>query len=108
VERGDPGVDAGAGDIILSAVRARRFPELMPIDDAPTLRVIDSRRNGTRLDVRLAADDGRAWLVVAQETALGSGEIGAVTVHARPPRFDGSTGGLVLVLNGPSSVGSHR
>ena len=39
------------------------------------------------------------------ETVPGSRELEAVTVYERPAEFYGRAGGLVVVLNGPSSVG---
>ena len=79
--------------------------ELESLRDAGELHVIDERNNGRRFDVRVESDDGRAWLVVIWAAAEGGTAAESVTVHERPPVFAGRPGGIVVVLNGPSSVG---
>ena len=46
-----------------------------------------------------------AWLVVAWFADLTLDEAESIAVYPRPHRFGGVLGGLVIVLNGPSSVG---
>jgi chloramphenicol 3-O-phosphotransferase len=85
---------AGSADGRLNALRA-----------AHGLMVTEVRQNGRRVDARLASDDGDAWLVVVWFSDLSLGEVESTTVYSRPALFDGVPNGLVIVLNGPSSVG---
>ena len=79
---------------------------LTPLWDASNLRVTEIRINGARVDVRIEADDGRAWLVVMWVEARPSViALADVSVYERPPAFRGAVPGVVVVLNGPSSVG---
>jgi chloramphenicol 3-O-phosphotransferase len=82
-----------------------RREALAPVLASPGLRAVSSVRNGRRRDIRVSSSDGRAWLVVVWEDAEDSGRVESVTVIERPMPFRGRSGGLVVVLNGPSSVG---
>src|SRR3984893_13194706 len=62
--------------------------DLEPLRAAPALGVLESRRNGNRIDIRVSATDERAWLLVIW---LGDGSEAvaeSVTVDERPKRFD--------------------
>src|SRR5205085_556140 len=81
--------------------------ELEPLWAAPNLRITDLRVNGARIDVRVRSDSGAEWLAVlwvAGEPPAGLTLVD-VTVYARPLEFRASGPGMVVVLNGPSSVG---
>ena len=81
------------------------FETVEPLRTAHGLEVLDDRSNGRRFDTRVTASDGRAWLVVIWASADSPTAVESVTVYERPPAFAGRPGGLVIVLNGPSSVG---
>ncbi|MEO6468773.1 MAG: hypothetical protein ABIP21_06710 [Acidimicrobiia bacterium] len=89
-----PEADANAIDRQLGLLR-----------DAPNIDVLNVRRNGRRVDARLRADNGSDWLVVAWASHSTLEAIESVTVYERPEPFRGRSLGLVIVLNGPSSVG---
>ena len=91
-------------ELLREALATEGFEQLDPLRSAEELHVIDDRTNGRRFDVRVASTDG-AWLVVIWTTATDLAAVESVTVHARPRVFDGRPGGIVIVLNGPSSVG---
>jgi chloramphenicol 3-O-phosphotransferase len=98
------------GEIVLRLVRSTAgaqtssdFVDLRAAGDQ--LSVGDVRENGRRVDVRLRDDQDRAWLVVVWFTDRSLDGVESITVYPRPHAFDGVAGGLVIVLNGPSSVG---
>lgn len=74
-------------------------------DAAGGLSVVEVRQNGRRVDARVQSEHGDAWLVVVWFTDLALVDAESITVHPRPRPFGGVPGGLVIVLNGPSSVG---
>lgn len=57
---------------------------------------------GERVDAVVTADDTHARVVFAYDDA---GLITWLDVYLRPDRFDGITGGRVIVVNGPSGAG---
>lgn len=79
--------------------------ELEPLWRASTLEVTELRVNGARCDVRIRSDDGRAWLAVLWVDDTRSPALIAVTMYERADPFRPGQAGLVVVLNGPSSVG---
>ena len=76
--------------------------DLAPLWAAPDLRVERVRVNRARVDVRMRAADGRAWLAVMWMTPTA---LRALELYERPRPFPGAEPGMVVVLNGPSSVG---
>lgn len=112
---------ADAGDVLLALVAAPSAAALVadgnvaseadadgihralaPLHRAGELTIVERRRNGARHDVRVRNGDG-AWLVVLWNDD--ADRVVEVDVYERPPVFAGRPGGLVIVLNGPSSVG---
>src|SRR5271154_401424 len=92
--------------LIAEAADADRIEaDLAPLWDAPTLRVAEVRVNGPRVDVRVHSDDGRAWLMVIWVGGDPPAKVVATSVYGRPRVFRGTRPGVVVVLNGPSSVG---
>jgi chloramphenicol 3-O-phosphotransferase len=83
---------------------AQIHADLEPLRAAPALDVLESRRNGNRIDVRLGTTDERAWLLVIWLVDGSEALAESVTVYERPDRYESELG-LVIVLNGPSSVG---
>ena len=79
--------------------------ELEPLWRTSGLEVTEVRVNGARVDVRIHSDDGRAWLAVLWFDDHRSPKLVAVTTYERPNGFRSGEAGLVVVLNGPSSVG---
>jgi chloramphenicol 3-O phosphotransferase len=79
--------------------------ELAPIRAAPKRRIVDVRRNGRRVDARVRSDNGASWLLVVWSRRTMLDDIESVTIFERPKSFRGRDSGLVIVLNGPSSVG---
>ena len=79
--------------------------ELEPLWRTSGLEVTEVRVNGARVDVRIHSDDGRAWLAVLWFDDRRSPKLVAVTTYERPNGFRSGEAGLVVVLNGPSSVG---
>jgi chloramphenicol 3-O-phosphotransferase len=73
--------------------------------DAHQLSVTEVRQNGRRVDARVVGERGDAWLVVVWFTDLTLRAAKSISVYGRPAHFRGAPGGLVIVLNGPSSVG---
>jgi Chloramphenicol 3-O-phosphotransferase len=78
---------------------------LTPLWDSSSVSVTEIRVNGTRVDVRLESGEGRAWLAVLWMEGGPSTAVLEATLYERPPMFQGRPSGLVVVLNGPSSVG---
>jgi chloramphenicol 3-O phosphotransferase len=79
--------------------------QLAPLWDAPNLQVAELRVNGPRIDVRVHSDDDRAWLVVMWVSVHPSATLLEAHVYERPRSFRATRPGVVVVLNGPSSVG---
>ena len=79
--------------------------ELASLREASGLELFDVRQNGRRVDVRFRDETGSAWLIVVWGTQPTPDSVDSVQVHARPHPFSGRRHGLVVVLNGPSSVG---
>ena len=75
------------------------------LQEAGELSVTEVRKNGLRVDARFRAGTGDRWLVVIWFSDESLDGVESVTVYPRPKPFDGSIGGLVIVVNGPSSVG---
>jgi chloramphenicol 3-O-phosphotransferase len=85
---------------------ASSAPELADVRGAADeLSVVEVRQNGRRVDARVRSEQGAAWLVVVWFTDPTLVEAESITVYPRPHPFDGVPGGLVIVVNGPSSVG---
>ena len=78
---------------------------LAPIRAAANSRIVDVRRNGRRVDARVRSDTGPAWLLVVWSPQTRPDHIESLTIFERPESFRGRDSGLVIVLNGPSSVG---
>jgi chloramphenicol 3-O phosphotransferase len=81
------------------------FDGASALRDEVALRVTEVRTNGRRVDARLAAPSGRQWLVVVWFADDLLDVVDSVTVYPRPEPFPGVERGMVIVLNGPSSVG---
>lgn len=79
--------------------------DLAPLWNCSNLQVAQIRINGSRLDVRMQSDDGRAWLAVIWVSAAPSIALAELAVYERPRTFRADQPGRVVVLNGPSSVG---
>jgi len=100
--------DADVGAIVLRLLESTTEGETAELTDlrrARRLAVTEVRQNGLRVDVRLHDEHDAAWLVVVWFTDLTLDHAESITVYPRPPRFHGVPGGLVIVVNGPSSVG---
>ncbi len=77
--------------------------ELAKFAGAVGVRALRACRNGGRVDAMLAGETGSRWAVVA---GLDDQDIVAfLWVQREPAAFVGVPGGLVVVLNGPSSSG---
>jgi hypothetical protein len=74
--------------------------ELAKFAGAGSVQVVRACRNGGRVDAMLA---GPRWAVVA--TLDGQDRVTSLWVQREPTVFAGAPGGLVVVLNGPSSSG---
>ena len=96
---------AASGLLSVSMSVSSVAAQLEPLWDADDVQVLDTRVNGPRIDARLRAGDGRAWLIVLWATATQTPRVESVTVYLRPQRHGVAPPGLVIVLNGPSSVG---
>jgi chloramphenicol 3-O phosphotransferase len=70
---------------------------------ASAVRVVETRVNGGRVDVRVESGDD-AWLLVLAVSPTPA-RILDVVIYERPPPFAPEAAGTVVVLNGPSSVG---
>lgn len=79
--------------------------ELGTIRTAKYARIVEVQRNGRRVDARVRSDTGAAWLLVVWSRQTTLDHIESVTIFERPETFRGRGFGLVIVLNGPSSVG---
>lgn len=79
-------------------------PALVDIRAAAPVTVDELRVNESRLDVRITASDCRQWLVVLW-VDVSTARLLDATVYPRPDAFAGRPRGIVVVLNGPSSVG---
>ena len=73
--------------------------------DELALTVTDLRVNGRRVDARLTSGSSRRWLAVIWFVDDSLGAVDSVTLYPRPEPFHGVERGMVIVLNGPSSVG---
>ena len=97
------------GEIVLrlleSPIDIEDSSDLAGVRDAGRLSVVDVRQNGRRVDVRVEGEHDDAWLLVVWFADLQLDEAESITAYRRPRRFGGIPGGLVIVLNGPSSVG---
>ncbi len=97
------------GEIVLrllaSPMDTVRSTDLADVRDAGRLSVVDVRQNGRRVDVRVEGEHDDAWLLVVWFADLTLDEAESISAYPRPHRFRGVPGGLVIVLNGPSSVG---
>jgi hypothetical protein len=65
--------------------------------------VVWACRHGGRIDAMLAGEAGPRWAVVAGLD--GRDRVTSLWVQREPAAFSGAPGGLVVVLNGPSSSG---
>jgi len=93
-------IDAGGiGPDAAGSVRA----ELAKFAGAGSVQVVRARRNGGRVDAMLASQAGPRWAVVAGLD--GQDRVTSLSVQREPAVFAGAPGGLVVVLNGPSSSG---
>jgi chloramphenicol 3-O phosphotransferase len=104
----DAGSTAGlerTGLVAESVDAAQIARGLAPLWNSIARLVTEIRVNGVRVDARLQSDDGRAWLAVLWLTDTSPSRVVGVTTFERPPVFAGRPPGLVVVLNGPSSVG---
>ena len=77
--------------------------ELAKFAGAGGVRVVRACRNGGRVDAILAGQAGSRWAVVAGLD--GQDRVVSLWVRREPAAFAGVGGGLVVVLNGPSSSG---
>jgi chloramphenicol 3-O phosphotransferase len=97
------GAELQRSGLVADSSHAERIArDLAPLWVAPGLRVERIRVNGPRVDVRVYAADGRAWLAVMWMTPTA---LRALELYERPHPFPGRQPGTVVVLNGPSSVG---
>jgi hypothetical protein len=96
---------AGAGDMsIISADAAGTVQaEVAKLAGTSRVEVQRARRNGGRVDVMLADETGTRWAVVAGLD--GEDKVASLWMQREPVPFSGTAGGLVIVLNGPSSSG---
>ncbi len=77
--------------------------ELAKFAGAAGVRVRRACRNGGRVDAMLADETGSRWAVVAGLD--GQDRVVSLWVQREPAAFTGTAGGVVVVLNGPSSSG---
>ena len=98
-------VELKRSGLVAEAAVEQIAQDLMPLWGSDAVRVTQVRVNGTRVDVRLESADGRAWLAVLITDGRQSIELLGATFYERPPMFHGRPSGLVVVVNGPSSVG---
>lgn len=75
-----------------------------PVWGAAGAEITEVRVNGPRIDARIMSPDGRAWLAVLWTDGDESIRVRHVDLYERPAAYERSPG-LVVVLNGPSSVG---
>lgn len=100
--------EADVGALVLRLVAstdAAATADLADLRDAGRLSIVDVRQNGRRVDVRLQSEHDDAWLIVVWFADLTLEHADSITAYRRPQPFRGVPGGLVIVLNGPSSVG---
>ena len=96
---------AGSGIVAASADVDQMARDLEPLWGCDQLRVTSVRVNGERVDARVESADDRAWLAVVRTDTPSSTTVRGVTLYERPAPFRGRDSGLVVVVNGPSSVG---
>jgi chloramphenicol 3-O phosphotransferase len=96
-------VDEVAGRHLVS--RMLELGRLGEFGEPARVRLHDVRTNGRRVDARLVAADGSDHLVVLWVAEGNPSDIESVTVSSRPLPFSGRPGGLVVLVNGPSSAG---
>ncbi len=77
--------------------------ELAKFAAAGSVQVVRACRNGGRVDAMLAGQAGSRWAVVAGLD--GQDRVLSLWVQREPAAFTGVSGGLVVVLNGPSISG---
>jgi len=91
-----------AGGVSPDAAESVRA-ELAKFAGAGSVQVVRACRNGGRVDAMLAGQAGPRWAVVAGLD--GQDRVTSLWVQREPAVFAGAPGGLVVVLNGPSSSG---
>lgn len=87
-------VDGTLRALVLDAVRGR-----LPDDDR--LDVVWVTRNGARIDARVQLRDDEWWVVLDAD----DDHVDVTAIVERPRPHAGVAGGIVVVLNGPSSSG---
>ena len=96
--------DESLAALVQSLLAESPYPALAPIRAAAPVALDDVRVNGSRVDVRVTAADGRQWLAVLWIDVAES-RLRDAQVYERPVAFTGRDRGIVVVVNGPSSAG---